>query len=226
MLVLAQEEARLAGLGFIGTEHVLLGLLHEGEGPAARALESSRITLEAVRAKVGEMPRSAPAEPGGSPPFSARAKKALERSLREALQLGHNSIGTGHLFLGLLGDEEGVAVRVLRSLGADLDRLRADVVRRLSDGPVEPPSATRPVAIGREVPNDPPRHVGASWRVEVVRAGRGPEEAAAAYRELARLVANFGVELDALHPGEVMVESVETDHGPGLMLAVTRAGGK
>ena len=113
VLVLAQEEARLLNHSFIGTEHILLGLIHEGEGLAAKALESLGISLEAVREKVEETIGPAGSAPTGSPPFTPRAKKVLELSLREALQLGHNYIGTEHMLLGLVREGEGVAAQVL-----------------------------------------------------------------------------------------------------------------
>ena len=132
MLVLAQEEARLLNHSFIGTEHILLGLIHEGEGLAAKALESLGISLEAVRDKVEETIGPAGTAPTGSPPFTPRAKKVLELSLREALQLGHNYIGTEHMLLGLVREGEGVAAQVLVSLGADLSRVRQQVIQLLS----------------------------------------------------------------------------------------------
>jgi ATP-dependent Clp protease ATP-binding subunit ClpC len=131
-LVLAQEEARLLNHSFIGTEHILLGLIHEGEGLAAKALESLGISLEAVREKVEETIGPAGSAPTGSPPFTPRAKKVLELSLREALQLGHNYIGTEHMLLGLVREGEGVAAQVLQSLGADLPRVRQQVIQLLS----------------------------------------------------------------------------------------------
>ena len=115
--MLAQEEARLLNHSFIGTEHILLGLIHEGEGVAAKALESLGISLEAVREKVEETIGMAGTAPSGSPPFTPRAKKVLELSLREALQLGHSYIGTEHMLLGLVREGEGVAATVLVSLG-------------------------------------------------------------------------------------------------------------
>jgi ATP-dependent Clp protease ATP-binding subunit ClpC len=130
--VLAQEEARLLNHNFIGTEHILLGLIHEGEGVAAKALESLGISLEAVREKVDELIGPATTPAAGSPPFTPRAKKVLELSLREALQLGHNYIGTEHMLLGLVREGEGVAARVLISLGADLSRVRQQVIQILS----------------------------------------------------------------------------------------------
>jgi len=130
--VLAQEEARLLNHNFIGTEHILLGLIHEGEGVAAKALESLGISLEAVREKVEETIGPAGSGTMGSPPFTPRAKKVLELSLREALQLGHNYIGTEHMLLGLVREGEGVAAQVLVSLGADLSRVRQQVIQLLS----------------------------------------------------------------------------------------------
>ncbi len=132
VLVLAQEEARLLNHNFIGTEHILLGLIHEGEGVGAKALESVGISLDAVRTMVTETVGSSGASPSGSPPFTPRAKKVLELSLREALQLGHNYIGTEHLLLGLLREGEGVAATVLGHLGADLARVRQTVISLLS----------------------------------------------------------------------------------------------
>ena len=132
VLVLAQEEARLLNHNFIGTEHILLGLIHEGEGVAAKALESLGISLEAVREKVEELIGPAAGAAAGSPPFTPRAKKVLELSLREALQLGHNYIGTEHMLLGLVREGEGVAAQVLTSLGADLSRVRQQVISILS----------------------------------------------------------------------------------------------
>jgi ATP-dependent Clp protease ATP-binding subunit ClpC len=131
-LVLAQEEARLLNHSFIGTEHILLGLIHEGEGVAAKALEQLGISLEAVREKVEETIGLSGNAPTGSPPFTPRAKKVLELSLREALQLGHNYIGTEHMLLGLVREGEGVAAQVLVSLGADLARVRQQVIQLLS----------------------------------------------------------------------------------------------
>jgi ATP-dependent Clp protease ATP-binding subunit ClpC len=132
VLVLAQEEARLLNHSFIGTEHILLGLIHEGEGLAAKALESLGISLDAVREEVEKTIGQAGSAPTGSPPFTPRAKKVLELSLREALQLGHNYIGTEHMLLGLVREGEGVAARVLVSLGADLAKVRQQVIQQLS----------------------------------------------------------------------------------------------
>lgn len=131
-LVLAQEEARLLDHGYIGTEHILLALVHEGEGVAAKALEALGISLEAVREKVAETIGPAGERTTGSPPFTPRAKKVLEMSLREALQLNHNHIGTEHLLLGLVREGEGVGAQVLVNLGADLGRVRDQVLQLLS----------------------------------------------------------------------------------------------
>jgi len=117
---------------YIGTEHILLGLIHEGEGVAAKALESLNISLEAVRHQVEEIIGQGQAAPTGHIPFTPRAKKVLELSLREALQLGHNYIGTEHILLGLIREGEGVAAQVLQKLGADLNRVRQTVIQLLS----------------------------------------------------------------------------------------------
>jgi ATP-dependent Clp protease ATP-binding subunit ClpC len=132
VVVLAQEEARMLNHNYIGTEHILLGLIHEGEGVAARALESLNISLEAVRRQVEEIIGQGQAAPTGHIPFTPRAKKVLELSLREALQLGHNYIGTEHILLGLIREGEGIAAQVLQKLGADLDSVRQTVIQLLS----------------------------------------------------------------------------------------------
>jgi ATP-dependent Clp protease ATP-binding subunit ClpC len=132
VVVLAQEEARMLSHNYIGTEHILLGLIHEGEGVAAKALESLGISLEAVRAQVEEIIGHGQQAPSGHIPFTPRAKKVLELSLREALQLGHNYIGTEHILLGLIREGEGVAAQVLVKLGADLNRVRQQVIQLLS----------------------------------------------------------------------------------------------
>jgi ATP-dependent Clp protease ATP-binding subunit ClpA len=132
VVVLAQEEARLLNHNYIGTEHLLLGLIHEGEGVAAMALESLGISLEAVRAQVEEIIGQGQSAPTGHIPFTPRAKKVLELSLREATQLGHNYIGTEHILLGLIREGEGVAAQVLVKLGADLSRVRQQVIQVLS----------------------------------------------------------------------------------------------
>jgi ATP-dependent Clp protease ATP-binding subunit ClpC len=132
VVVLAQEEARMLNHNYIGTEHILLGLIHEGEGVAAKALESMGISLDAVRAQVEEIIGQGQQAPSGHIPFTPRAKKVLELSLREALQLGHNYIGTEHILLGLIREGEGVAAQVLVKLGADLNRVRSTVIQLLS----------------------------------------------------------------------------------------------
>jgi len=132
VVVLAQEEAKLLNHNYIGTEHILLGLIHEGEGVAAKALESLGISLESVREQVQEIIGQGQQAPTGHIPFTPRAKKVLELSLREALQLGHSYIGTEHLLLGLIREGEGVAAQVLTKLGADTNRVRQQVIQLLS----------------------------------------------------------------------------------------------
>jgi ATP-dependent Clp protease ATP-binding subunit ClpC len=154
VIVYAQEEARLLNHDYVGTEHLLLGLVHDGQGVAAKALESLGIRLEAVRVQVeaiigrGQHPLS------GHVPFTPRAKKVLELSLREAKQLGHNYIGTEHLLLGLIREGEGVAAQVLLTLSGDLSRVRQQVLQLLSGyaGGVEAAARTRLVRMA--VPDD------------------------------------------------------------------------
>lgn len=132
VVVLAQEEAKLLNHNYIGTEHILLGLIHEGEGVAAKALEALGINLEQVREQVQDIIGQGQQSPSGHIPFTPRAKKVLELSLREALQLGHSYIGTEHLLLGLIREGEGVAAQVLTKLGADTNKVRQQVIQLLS----------------------------------------------------------------------------------------------
>jgi ATP-dependent Clp protease ATP-binding subunit ClpC len=151
VVVLAQEEARLLDHNSIGTEHVLLALLRAPETVAAEALQSLDISLAAARAEVEVIVVPGTDAPSGHIPFTPRAKKVLELSLREALQLGHDHIGTEHILLGLIGEGQGVAAQVLVKLGADLQRVRARVIELLARGPREarvgrlPPPSAAPV---------------------------------------------------------------------------------
>jgi ATP-dependent Clp protease ATP-binding subunit ClpC len=132
VVVLAQDEARMLNHNVIGTEHILLGLIHEGQGVAANALQSLGISLETVRQQVEQIIGRGQQAPSGHIPFTPRAKKVLELSLRESQQLGHDYIGTEHILLGLIREGEGVAAQVLVRLGADLNRVRR--VIELPDG--------------------------------------------------------------------------------------------
>jgi ATP-dependent Clp protease ATP-binding subunit ClpA len=131
VIVLAQQDARMLSHDYVGTEHILLGLIDEGEGVAAKALESLGISLDAVRQQVEEIIGQGDEAPPRRIPFTPRAKKVLELSLREALQLGHNYIGTEHILLGLIREGDGVAAQVLVRLGADLNRVRQQVIQLL-----------------------------------------------------------------------------------------------
>jgi Clp amino terminal domain, pathogenicity island component/UvrB/uvrC motif len=146
VVVLAQDEARLLNHDYIGTEHILLGLLHEGEGIAAKALESLGISLDAVRQQVEEIIGQGQQAPSGHIPFTPRARKVLELSLREALQLGYNYVGTEHILLGLVREGDGVAAQVLVKLGADLNRVRQQVIQLLHGDPAEEPVSARSAA--------------------------------------------------------------------------------
>ena len=143
VVVLAQEEARMLGHNWVGTEHILLGLIHEGEGVAARALESLGISLDAVRQRVEEIIGQGQDAPSGHIPFTPRTKKVLELSLRESQQLGHNYIGTEHILLGLIREGDGVAAQVLVKLGADLNRVRQQVLQLLHGRSAEKPVSAR-----------------------------------------------------------------------------------
>jgi ATP-dependent Clp protease ATP-binding subunit ClpC len=132
VVVLAQEESRMLDHNYIGTEHLLLGLLHEGEGVAVKALESLGLSLEAVRQQVESTIGRGQTPPPGHIPFTKRAKLAMELSLREALALGHNYIGTEHILMGVLREGTGVATQVLTTMGADLEKVREQVVQLLS----------------------------------------------------------------------------------------------
>ena len=175
VVVLAQEEAKMLNHNYIGTEHILLGLIHEGEGVAAKALESLGISLDAVRAQVEEIIGQGQEIPSGHIPFTPRAKKVMELSLREALQLGHDYIGTEHILLGLIREGDGVAAQVLVRLGADLNRVRQQVILLLYQSK-EPPLARRP-AEGAPLPEVQARlDAFEDWLAAVEqRVGTGPD---------------------------------------------------
>jgi Clp amino terminal domain, pathogenicity island component len=176
VVVLAQEEARMLSHNYVGTEHILLGLIHEGEGVAAKALESLGISLEAVRAQVEEIIGQGEQTPSGHIPFTPRAKKVMELSLREALQLGHDYIGTEHILLGLIREGDGVAAQVLIRLGADLNRVRHQVIALLYQSK-EPRLARRPAGEGAPLPEVQARlDAVEDWLAAVEqRVGTGPD---------------------------------------------------
>ena len=142
VVVLAEEEARMLDHNWIGTEHLLLGVLREGDGVAARALESLGISLQPVRQQIEEIIGPVQQVPAEHIPFTPRSKKVLELSLRESLQLGHDRVSTGHILLGLIREGDGVAAQVLVRLGADLNQVRQQVIELVSD--LRPQSGRRP----------------------------------------------------------------------------------
>ena len=150
VVVLSQEEARLLAHNYIGTEHLLLGLIHEGEGIAALALQANGVDLEKVRARVEEVIGTGEVAPAGHIPFTPRARKVLELSLREALQLGHAYLGTEHLLLGLIREGEGMGAQLLDFLGVDLGELRRKTLEITGVGVPAAPTAV-PAAIRRRV---------------------------------------------------------------------------
>ena len=143
VVVLAQEEARMLNHNYIGTEHILLGLIREGDGVGAKALESLGISLDAVRQQIEEIIGRGQHTPSGHIPFTPRAKKVLELSLRESVQLGHDYIGTEHILLGLIREGDGVAAQVLVKLGADRNRVRQQVIQLISTWQEQPGEAMK-----------------------------------------------------------------------------------
>ena len=178
VVVLAQDEARRLDHNYIGTEHILLGLIHEGEGVAAKALQSLGISLDAVRQQVEEIIGRGQQTPSGHIPFTPRAKKVLELSLRESLQLGHTYIGTEHILLGLIREGDGVAAQVLVRLGADLNRVRQQVIELLHGHQAEEPaSAASAERELRLLPGVQARLEAIEQRLTAIeqRVGTGPE---------------------------------------------------
>jgi hypothetical protein len=207
VLVLAQEEARLLDHNFIGTEHILLGLIGEGEGVAAKALEALGVSLDTARGTVGEIIGTAnPAAWTGSPPFTPGAKKVMELSLREALQLGHNYIGTEHLLLGLVREGEGVGCQVLANLGIELPRARQQVIALLSGGGLleqrRAPAATSGLGQARA-----PARMGRVWRrATAVRPRRPVEPIPASYATSGEITLAY---LDGHLTGSVAAKPVD-----------------
>jgi ATP-dependent Clp protease ATP-binding subunit ClpA len=199
VIVLAQEEARALRHDYIGTEHILLGLIHEGEGVAAKALEALGIGLQAVRQQVEELIGQGEEQRSGHIPFTPRAKKVLELSLRESQQLGHNYIGTEHILLGLIREGDGVAAQVLVRLGADLNRVRQQVIEVLADHQARQPASQQPAPVGLRVGRMP---AGLQARVSALesrlsaleqRLGTGPDTG-----ELDEQVQRLSAELERL----------------------------
>jgi ATP-dependent Clp protease ATP-binding subunit ClpC len=181
VVVLAQEESRMLNHNYIGTEHLLLGLLHEGEGVGAQALQSMGISLETVRAQVEEIIGQGHSAPPPHIPFTPRAKKVLELSLRESKQLGHKYLGTEHILLGLIREGEGVAAQVLQRLGAELSAVRQEVLQQLaasgvSEGSLELETEGEAVRLGVRQAE--------ATKAPVCPRCRAPLESSAAHRAL------------------------------------------
>ena len=216
VVILAQEEARLLNHNYIGTEHILLGLIHEHEGVAAKALESLDISLESVRAQVEEIIGMGGIAPSGHIPFTPRAKKVLELSLREALQLGHNYIGTEHILLGLIREGEGVAAQVLVKLGADLARVREQVIQLLAahEEASSPAWSHEPEPVVGEPSASRSRPLASRSRVNV--SSGGPLEATVGYSRAVRVGDHVAV------AGTTTLRPDGVDH-PGDCYLQTRA---
>jgi ATP-dependent Clp protease ATP-binding subunit ClpA len=177
VVVLAQEEARMLNHNCVGTEHILLGLIHEGDGVAAKALEGLGISLDAVRQQVEEIIGLGQEVPSGHIPFTPRAKKVLELSLRESLQLGHNYIGTEHLLLGLISESRGVAAQVLVKLGADQSRVSQQVIRLLHGYQAREPVSARSTTMEFSLPTVQDRLEAIERRLGAIerQMGAGPD---------------------------------------------------
>jgi ATP-dependent Clp protease ATP-binding subunit ClpA len=229
VVVLAQDEARALKHNYIGTEHLLLGLLREEEGVAALVLESFDVTLEEVRAQVARIVGQGDEATSGQIPFTPRAKKVLELSLREAISLGHNYIGTEHILLGVVRENEGVAARILLDFDADAETIRNEIIRILSGRGRRQPRASQPSA-----PFDPPSppfvpEVGEELRrlreekEEAIDQQRFDDAAALRDRErrLTREARSFALlwstrdsELSAPHTATEWAEAVELEYEP------------
>ncbi len=158
VVVLAQQEARMLDHNYVGTEHILLGLIHEGDGVAARALTTLGISLDATRQAVEDIIGRGTQMPSGHIPFTPRSKKVLELSLREALSLGSDHIGTEHILLALIREGDGVGAQILVSAGVDLNRARQQIINLLHQGPEEdapsPAVSVPPLATSAPPPGD------------------------------------------------------------------------
>jgi ATP-dependent Clp protease ATP-binding subunit ClpA len=208
VVVLAQEEARLLNHNYIGTEHILLGLIHEGEGVAAKALEELGISLKIAKGLVVERIGEGQTGPTGHVPFTPRAKKVLELSFREALMLGHDHIGEEHILLGLVREGDGVASQVLRQLGADLRRVRAEVIRRLDSFTVVPEGSSTTLPKFESHMSDVPPH--GSRRVRIEQLARKEAEALgeSSVRADHRWVASLRLEIEEATDGLRNLQSV------------------
>jgi hypothetical protein len=217
VVVLAQEEAGILGHSYIGTEHILLGLLREKNGLAARVLGSLDVGVERTRRAVVDIVGSGEEVTSGQIPFTPRAKKVLELSLREALSLGHNHIGTEHILLGLVRENEGVATRILASFGADSETVREEVLRNFA-APRTRRSVGRVAASGRPPnPLRPPldwERAGILWRPDRVLRG--------AVRELERLASRvlereLGLRVSRTRPHPIRRPTLPAPTGPALL---------
>jgi ATP-dependent Clp protease ATP-binding subunit ClpC len=214
-LVLAAEEARVLNHDYVGTEHILLGLIHEGDGLAAKALESLEISLEAVRKEVETTVGQGHGDPVVSPPFTPRAKKVLDLSRREALQLGHNYVGTEHILLGVAREGGGVAARALVNLGADMAKVRQAVIQLMSGFQGRDASGT--VSLGSSSPGR-----STSWVLAVEMTGRDAVDYGRAFEDLAAWLTERGSSIEAIDPADFAIVSIHRDGQAGFQLQVRR----
>jgi ATP-dependent Clp protease ATP-binding subunit ClpA len=212
VVVLAGEDARLLGYDHIGTEHLLLGLIHEGDGIAARAMAQFGVTLESARAMIEEtVAQSAPSD-HVPPAFTDGAVKVLDIARRESSDLGYSYVATWHILLALIREGGDGGAQVLSNLGVDLPELRHQVIRQFESEQ------------GDELPNTSDfGSVGDEWVATLVHAGRRPSDYAAAYEELSGILSSMGLSIEKIDEGDVVVTSVDTNDGPGLDLRVRAA---
>ncbi len=213
VVVLAGEDARLLGRDYIGTEHLLLGLIHEGDGIAARAMAQFGVTLESARGIVEKTLEVSGEFGHESPAFTDGAVKVLDLARSESGDLGHSYVATWHILLGLIREGSDTGAQVLSNLGVDLAELRLQVIRQLESEQDEFPNWSYTPPSGEE------------WVAVLVRAGRRPSDYATAYEELSRTLASMGLNIEEIDEGDIVVTSVETAGGPGLELRV-RAGNR
>lgn len=214
VVVLAREDARLLGFEYIGTEHLLIGLIHEGDGIVAKAMAQFGVTLESARAMIEKTVDHPGASDDEDAAFTDGALTVLELARRESADLGHSYVATWHILLGLIREGHDAGAQVLLNLGVDLTELQGHVVSQVEseqgDEFQTPPAAAATVD---------------EWTVTLVRAGRRPADYAAAYEELSVILSSRGLSLADVDEGDVVVTSIETDDGPGLDLRI-RTGNK
>jgi ATP-dependent Clp protease ATP-binding subunit ClpA len=209
VVVLAGEDARLLGYDHIGTEHLLLGLIHEGDGIAARAMAQFGVTLESARAMIEQTVGQSALSDQEPPAFTDGAVKVLDIARSESSDLGYSYVATWHILLALIREGDDGGAQVLSNLGVDLPELRHQVIRQFESeqaDELQKPSDTVPI--------------GGEWLATLVHSGRRPSDYAAAYEELSGILSSMGLSIEKIDEADIVVSSVQTNDGPGLDLRV------